>query len=138
MKLSPWLWICFLWLSCQPARKHEIEPLPYRDFEVQVADECFILRIADTLRIREARHLLGDTTAHKFPTGELRRGHGGFNQCGSYHWDWHINPATVEFIEIATEVCDGRPSFVQTQLDYWVDTVRRYCPWSARLVRELP
>lgn len=55
-------------------------------------------------------------------------GDGDFNQCGNCCWNWHIDPATVEFVEVAIEACDGKPS---------MGTVRRYCPWGARLVREL-
>lgn len=37
-------------------------------------------------------------------------------------------------VEAAIEVCDGTPSFVEDEVDYFVDTVGRYCPWSARLI----
>ncbi len=33
------------------------------------------------------------------------------------------------------ELCDGTPSQVEANLDYWVDTVQRFCPWSAKIVR---
>lgn len=126
------------------ACKRDIRQAPsdapsYRDFEVVVAgEECFILRLADPDKVIEARQLLQDTAPTRFPVGELRRGDGGFNTCGQYHWQWHIDPASVQFVEMAIELCDGRPSFIQERLDYWIDTVRTYCPWSARLVRELP
>jgi hypothetical protein len=34
----------------------------------------------------------------------------------------------------STEVCDAEPHFVQENLDYWVNTVKYYCPWSAKIV----
>ena len=36
--------------------------------------------------------------------------------------------------EVAIELYDGTPSFVEEEVDYFVETVERYCPWSARLV----
>jgi hypothetical protein len=36
--------------------------------------------------------------------------------------------------EFAIEVCDGRPSYVEENVDEFVGTVGRYCPWQARLV----
>ena len=37
--------------------------------------------------------------------------------------------------EFTIEVCDGRPSFVEENVDEFVDNVGRYCPWSAALVQ---
>jgi hypothetical protein len=37
--------------------------------------------------------------------------------------------------DVTTEVCDGRPSYVEEHIDEYVTTVKRYCPWGARLVR---
>lgn len=34
----------------------------------------------------------------------------------------------------AIELCDGLPSDVESNLDYWVDTVRYFCPWSGKIV----
>jgi hypothetical protein len=37
-------------------------------------------------------------------------------------------------VEVTMELCDGRPSDVERDLDYWVDSVGRFCPWSSALV----
>jgi hypothetical protein len=36
--------------------------------------------------------------------------------------------------EVAIEVCDGLPSYVEENVDEFVDRVGRYCPWAAQLV----
>jgi len=36
--------------------------------------------------------------------------------------------------EVSIELCDGTPSFVEENLDYWLDTVHTYCPWSSKVV----
>ena len=62
--------------------------------------------------------------------GTLVRGDGGVNTG----YSWHLDPATIEYPDASIELCDARPSFVEEDLDYWVDTVGRFCPWSARVV----
>ena len=37
--------------------------------------------------------------------------------------------------EVTIELCDGLPSHVEEDLDYWADTVKRFCPWHAKIVR---
>jgi TusA-related sulfurtransferase len=63
-------------------------------------------------------------------TGVLVRGDGGFNSP----WPWHLDPDTVRMAEISIELCDGRPSLIEEDLDYWLDTVGNYCPWSSKVV----
>ncbi len=50
-------------------------------------------------------------------------------------WTWHVNPATTVFTDSAIEVCDGCPSHIEKDKAYWIYRVKRYCPWSAKVVR---
>ena len=45
-------------------------------------------------------------------------------------WSWHIDPATLEFADVTTEICDGLPSYVEDG-SLTSDT---YCPWSADVI----
>jgi hypothetical protein len=36
--------------------------------------------------------------------------------------------------DVSIEVCDGKPSYVQENLDEWLDTVGNYCPWASKVV----
>lgn len=65
--------------------------------------------------------------------GEIARGNEGYNS----DWSWHFIENQWSLAEISTEVCDGRPGFVEEDLDYWVDQVGNFCPWSARVVGEV-
>jgi hypothetical protein len=49
-------------------------------------------------------------------------------------WSWHIDSEDIHMAEMTIELCDGLPSHVENDLDYWVDTVGRFCPWQATLV----
>ncbi|MEN2992496.1 MAG: hypothetical protein ABDH91_02965 [Bacteroidia bacterium] len=103
-----------------------------------MVEECFILRLRDSVRIAEARRIIAERQGRTIPIGPLRAGNGGFNRCGEYSWSWHFHPDSVEFAEITIEVCDARPSYVEANLEEWLRHVRIYCPWEAQLVRELP
>jgi hypothetical protein len=49
-------------------------------------------------------------------------------------WSWHVDPVAMSFAELAIELCDGCPSHIEDDKDYWLGTVGQYCPWSARVV----
>jgi hypothetical protein len=42
---------------------------------------------------------------------------------------WHLDPEDMSFADFSVEVCDGRPSDLDNDLAYWMDTVMQYCPW---------
>jgi hypothetical protein len=97
------------------------------DFVVSVSGETFVLRVRDAATIHQARENL-EGRRQVFPIGPLRTGDGGFNAP----WSWHFDPDQVRMTESAIEVCDGRPSYVETHRDDFPT----YCPWSARIVSE--
>jgi len=123
-------------LALLPACDSEPAPAPpgVATFEVEVARERFRVAMATAAQAAEGRaHLAAGREGVLI--GTLARGDGGVNTG----YGWHLLPETVSFPDVATEVCDGRPrSDVQSDLDYWIGTVRYYCPWGARIVREVP
>lgn len=98
-------------------------------FRVQALDETFHVLLENPARIAEAEAVLASGQP-KLVVGRVQRGDGGFNQP----WSWHLAPASVELADLCAELFDGRPSDVEADLDYWVDTVRFFCPWSGQLV----
>ena len=101
-------------------------------FEIQVQDEAFTLAAEDPNVIDQLEARMASDTEGVI-LGELARGDAGYNDP----WSWHLVPGTIEVPDVAVEVCDGRPSLVESNLEYWIDTVQRYCPWSARVVERL-
>jgi len=65
--------------------------------------------------------------------GPIARGGGGHNIA----WQWHFVPQQWDVVEISIELCDGTPQAVESDLDYWVDTVGTFCPWGSYVQREL-
>lgn len=49
-------------------------------------------------------------------------------------WSWHMDPSSIVMAELAMEVCDGHPIYVEDNLDYWLQSVGIYCPWNATII----
>jgi len=93
----------------------------------RVADsEQYKIRLTDPTDIEVARRLLAGNEAPGIPNGVIIRGNSDVN----VGYSWHIDPDTVEFADVTTEVCDGLPSDVEKGLI----TSDRYCPWSAEVI----
>jgi hypothetical protein len=95
------------------------------------AGEVFRVLVLDADQIRLGGTLIGRGNV-RIVGGSLAAGDGGFNAP----WSWHLDPGSVVFSEGAVEVCDGCPSFVEGDLDYWL-RVGSYCPWSAEVEARL-
>ena len=98
-------------------------------FVVDVVGERFTMLAVDQHAIRDALdNMNGLNNMH--PIGVLDFGDGGFNKP----WGWHYKPETVTMTDMSIEVCDDEPHFVQENLSYWVNTVKFYCPWGAKII----
>ncbi|MBI4203046.1 MAG: hypothetical protein HY532_08050 [Chloroflexi bacterium] len=65
------------------------------------------------------------------PNGRLVEGTGAEEHNAP--WSWHLDPEDIHMAEVTIELCDGAPDHVENDLAYWLNTVERYCPWSAVL-----
>jgi hypothetical protein len=101
-------------------------------FELEVSGERFVVHVegASQIAALEARMTSGEEGV---VNGEILSGDGGFNAP----WKWHMVPSTVHTADMAIELCDGRPSLVEADLEYWLGTVKRFCPWGAKVVRRI-
>jgi hypothetical protein len=70
----------------------------------------------------------------QFIVGPIAAGNGGHN--GDYPCHFVVGEWTLT--EMATEGCDATPSYVSDNVSYFVEEVGRYCPWSARVLEEVP
>ncbi len=97
-------------------------------FEVELEEFRVLLTEPDDIQI--ARQLLAGEEVPPIPNGLVLPGDGGVNGP----WSWHIDPRDIEFADVATEVCDGLPSFVENGFI----SGDRYCPWGAQVVAVEP
>jgi hypothetical protein len=92
----------------------------------RVGEEEYRILITDVADLDIAQQLLDGEEAPRIPNGKIVRGVTGINEG----WSWSIDPATLEFADMTTEVCDGLPSYVEDGSltgDY-------FCPWSAEVI----
>ena len=126
------LWLSAMLVGCGGiAPSGQPAPTPGVVVTVRVADaEEYRLRLTNPDDIGIAQKLLAGESAPRIPNGRVVRGEPDVN----VGYSWHIDPTSVEFADITTEVCDGRPSDVEKG----VITSDRYCPWSAKVVAIMP
>ena len=91
------------------------------------ASEAFRVITSSPELIAQARAQLALTVSerHLFASGPIRAGDGGHNTG----WSWHFTDVTL--VEASIELCDGRPSMVEADLNYWLNTVQSFCPWGS-------
>ena len=93
----------------------------------RVADkEQYKIQLTDPADIETARQLLAGEEGPKIPNGKIVFSDPSINQG----YSWHIDPETIEFADMTTEVCDGLPSDVEQG----IITSDYYCPWSAEVI----
>ncbi|MFI0485571.1 calmodulin-binding protein [Actinomadura sp. 9N215] len=95
-----------------------------------------VVQLTDPAEIQHARDLInGSATDNPQVMGKIVKQPAPYNPGWSYHFD----PATVQFFEVATEVCDATISYVEEHLDEAGGAFLpglTWCPWSSRVLRE--
>jgi hypothetical protein len=92
----------------------------------QVVGERYRILLTDPADIAIAEKLLAGEEAPRIPNGLIVRGETSVNEG----WSWSIDPESVEFADMTTEVCDGLPSYVEDGSL----TSDHFCPWSAEVI----
>ena len=117
--------------SPSPAAAPSASPAPSASAGVvvtfRVIDEEYRIELTDPADVGIARKLLRGEVAPAIPNGIVVRGEPGVNTG----YTWHIDPASLEFSDVTTEVCDGLPSDVEANRI----TSDRYCPWQAKVIK---
>lgn len=58
----------------------------------------------------------------------------------SPHWSYHLDPASIEFLELAVEICDAHPQYVEEHLEEACGAFLPgcvWCPCSSVVTREV-
>lgn len=99
----------------------------------ETVGETFKVFVTNPVAIGELIRLRQGSGLGKIPNGRILRGSG----AGGHNAPrlWHLDPEDIEVVDAAIELCDGRPSYVDANVDEYVDVVGRYCPWGAKLAK---
>ncbi|GAA3115523.1 calmodulin-binding protein [Streptosporangium carneum] len=126
-----------------PAQARQTEAAPqaawgaaYFEF-TDSGNDKFVFKLTDPAKIQHARDLLsGATTDRPSVIGTIVVGTAAYNP----NWSYHYNPTTVDFFDVATEVCDAGIDYVEEHLSEVGGAFlpgNTWCPWSSQLVREV-
>jgi hypothetical protein len=53
-----------------------------------------------------------------------------------HQWDFHFVPKELDVAEVSPALCNGSLPYVEQYLDYFLNTVGRFCPWGTRVVTD--
>ena len=105
-------------VGCSPAPSSVIAT-----FEVE--GERFRVHVTNADTIAALQKLARGESGPSIPNGRIVAGK------GNEPWSWRLED--IELADVTMEVCDGRPSYVEENLDDYL-RIGRYCPWSARVI----
>jgi hypothetical protein len=95
-----------------------------------VEGQTFKIELVTPELVAHAEALLAGEEVAAIPVGRIVRDDPSVNEP----WSWHIDPATLEFADFTTEVCDGLPEYVEDG----TLTSDIYCPWIATVIDVSP
>lgn len=141
--LVPLLVICSLIESCKKENKTETGYVYYEvGFDGTTPDwrdTSFIIRTKNPQLIQQAENQLALPVAQrKLVFGNLLPGSGGYNKNASYEFKWHFKEDDWSFVQMTVEIYDGRPySDLDLDIDYWLNTVKRFASWGSYVRRRI-
>lgn len=89
-------------------------------------DLTFTIMLTGTARIQEARDIVNGVQKLKVRVmGSIIKTPAFYNP----HWSYHLDPASIEFFEVAVEVCDAHPQYVEEHLEEVCGSFLPHCVW---------
>ena len=124
--------ICQINGTCQVKMTTEA----YFKFDYPPRPETFIFKLTDPVKIQQARDMLSSKTKMLQVMGKIIKEPAGYNPP----WWFNLDPATINFFELAPEVCDAGIQYIQDHLQeacgsFLPDCL--WCPWGSRLINEV-
>lgn len=89
---------------------------------------------ASVIQNVEAQLALPEAERNQHINGEIQRMPTGCNL--NKDWSWYFSPDNWDLAELSIELCDGNPTYVEENLEDYLD-IERYCPWSSYVLREI-
>lgn len=116
---------------------HASDAAYFRVSGTEPSDE-FVIMLTDEAKIAEARAIVdGTETVRVHVHGIILPVAEKYNAP----WSFHLDPDTIQFFEMAAEVCDAKTSYVQDHLSDVGGAFLpggHWCPWASRVISEIP
>ena len=116
-----------------------IEGDPRARFELGFAerDQRFVIELRDPERIAAARAELTKLVDDRLGVmGQIVKQPADYNP----DWSYHLHPGSIEFFDLAIEVCDSSPTYIEEHLDEVCGALLprcTWCSWSSHIVAEV-
>jgi hypothetical protein len=92
----------------------------------EIEGQTFKIELITRELVEHAYDLMDGGEDGRIPVGTIVRDDPSVNEP----WSWHIDPETVEFADMTTEVCDGLPEYVEDG----TLTSDIFCPWLTKVI----
>ena len=102
----------------------------YFVFDSPPHPETFVFKLTDPQKIQQARDIIS-SGASKIVSGTIIKQPVYYNAP----WSYYLDPKSITFTEIGTEVCDATIRYLEDNLDI---AYPHWCPYSSHLLREIP
>ena len=110
--------------------------MAYFVFEQRPGQE-FVFELTDEAKIAHARMILSGREQQRIHVhGRIVKRTAPYNP----KWEFHLDPLTIDFFDVAIEVCDANVQYVQDHLDEACGAFLpgcHWCPWDSRVTREV-
>jgi len=120
-----------------PSRATTVEPA-YFTMTTVGSRLPFVIKLTDAKKIEHARRIIsGEETERTHVLGRIIKTRAPYNPSYSFHLD----PNTIDFFQMAIEVCDASLPYVEDHLDEACGAFLPgcfFCPWTSKLVAEVP
>jgi hypothetical protein len=127
----------FLLSGCTASPKQSSSTVAFFEVGFHGKQKPFVIRLDETNKIIHARRILSREEKGKTHiSGMISKG----TTCYNPRWRLSLDPSSIQFFELAIEVCDAAPDFIEDNLDD-PDSLfppgHHWCPWASHLVREV-
>ena len=104
---------------------------------MQYQNEEFIFELTDEAKIQHARNIVSGKEKNRVHVlGRIVKRKAPYNP----KWDYYLDPQSIEFFQVAIEVCDANMEYVNDHLDEACGAFLPgclWCPWDSRISREV-
>lgn len=112
-------------------------PVAYFEFKGSDPHDRFVIKLTEQEKITHARALIsGQVSEQRSVMGIIIKERVKYNP----NWSYYLDPTTIEFFDMAMEVCDSNMRYVEEHLDDVGGAFlpeNRWCPWNSELTREI-
>jgi hypothetical protein len=140
------LYTClFLFLLLPACKKDDnVKTIHYYQVGTKGADEdwrdsAFVVATKNVNLIKEIDEQLKlPVDERKIVIGGLVKTSGGYNKNASHEFKWRLDENDWQLTDMSIEIYDGRAySDVDSNLSYWLDTIKKFAPWNSYIAKEV-